>query len=1298
MRKARWIVAILFCLLVTAGTAQRIKFQNLDINSGLSQSSVNCIIQDKFGFMWIGTQDGLNVYDGYQFKHYKHDPFDSTTLSNNFINAIYESADGSIWIGTEKGLNRFDRNSETFERYPVGLNGLSGSVVWCITGNTAGQIWIGTDDGLNLYDTRSGKWRYYSEGFDSSSLPARVVRSLFIDSQGILWVGTGGGGLAVFNSATDNFQNFAHDSSDASSISNNFIWSIAEDVDGNLWVGTNEGLNRIDRSASTPSFERYYSDPGNTLSLISDVIIAVYPDAMGNIWLGTATSGISKLKYNAGNPVFLNYTHDDNDDYSLINNLVQSMFIDATGSVWVGTNSGIGRFDPIKQGFDHIKALEDTDITADQSVWTFAEDADEILWVGTRHGVTRIDRLIDEFHQFPHTGTNPNRKDNNSVLVLHISDDGTIWAGAIDGLFKLQVSDDLSTWNYEEVRYRADDNPLNDDRVYSLFEDNEGYLWIATREGLGRLHIKSGSYRFFQNDPTDPTSISDNNVRTVFQDSEGTVWAGTDGGGLNKVVITGDRIEFKSYKINPSDANTISSNEIFSIWEENGELWIGTYGGGLNRFDPKTGIFKHYTEQDGLSNNVIYGVLGDGMGNLWMSTNRGLCKFDIDRESFRVYEENDGLQSNEFNSNAYYRSDRGELFFGGINGFNAFFADKIQDNQTPPKVLITQLKLFGKEVKPGEDSPLARSILETDEIVLSYKENNLTIEFAALHYSYSGKNSYKYIMENLPQDTTYVVGQRAAYYTSLDPGVYVFKVWGSNSDGVWASEPRVLKITIEPPYWETWWFRILALVFIFAVAYSIYLYRITAIKRQNRRLEVLVDRRTLEVRQQKEQIEVQNEALAIEKDKVEKLLLNILPEETAEELKTKGKATARNYRQVTVMFTDIRNFTYIAEDMKPQDLVSRLDSYFVKFDEIIEKYGIEKIKTVGDAYLCAGGLPIRNKSNPIDTVLAGLEIQRFMIEANKELGDEAWNLRIGIHTGALIAGVIGTKRFAYDIWGDTVNIAQRMENSSEVGKVNVSGKTYEAIAPFFDCTYRGKIPAKNKGEIDMFFVDGIKPELSVDGLGIEPNEQFWKYVNLHLYSGIHYRNAEKHILKVLKNELPENLYYHGVHHMYDVCTAVERIAHMEGIIGEDLFLLKTAALYHDAGFVEQYEKNEPIGIRMAQEALPNFGYTDDQVELVAELIRATIFPHDPKTHLQQIMCDADLDYLGREDFDEISDSLRRELYEFGKIENDKQWDEMQVGFFGVHKYFTESSKRTREGKKNENLQRIKDRIKKDEYN
>ncbi len=1285
--KHKILLAFLFFLSGLVITAQKrnIKFDNIAINQGLSQSSVNAIIQDNEGFIWIATQDGLNKFDGYDFTVFKNDPNNPHTLSNNFVSAICEDKEGYLWVGTDGGgINRFNKYTLEFKRFDFGeIN----RFVISLAEDVDGLIWFGTNNGqLNRLDKKTGVIQNFGDRLNANS-----IQSIFKDSKGNLWVGASNG-LFLFDSAKKTFKSFTKNNA-ASSIAENFVWSITEDKDGFIWVGTNNGLTKIIKNDDHYIFENFYESDA-PFSLSDNAVKSVYVSEENVLHVGTASNGLDKLNLNQPHE-FYNYKHSEYIATSLIDDQVQCIFSDRSGSIWIGTNNGVSKYDPAKQFFDHIRYLiDDKNSLNDKTVWSITQDNNGILWVGTREGITAVDRKKNNYHRFSFKAKNPNALGNNSVLSLFISSDGTKWVGTIDGLYKLKVAPDYSNAQFISVKSRDNLSEFSDNRIYKITEDKKGNLWVASKEGLSKIELATGKYEFYQSEPGNKLTLPSNIVRNVFCDSKGQVWVSTDAGGLTKVILEEDKVSFKTFHNRlTGNAQGNDVTMIISMWEENnGVFWLGSYGSGLLKFDPKNSTYETFTEKEGLPNNVVYGVIGDGAGNLWLSTNRGLSCFSIEKEEFRNYLEKDGLQSNEFNVGAYYKNIDGQMFFGGIDGLSVFYPGEIRINKNKPVMVLTDLLLQNKLVEIGFEGILSEHISVTKEITLSHKHNNITIRFSALHFSNSQNNQYKYIMEGNDESFRYINNAREAHYTNLAPGTYTFKVYGANSDGEWCEEPATLVITVTPPFWATWWFRTLAVVFILLLGFGINQARIWRIKKQRLYLAKEVRERTREVILQKEQIENQKSVIEEEKNKVEKLLLNILPSETAEELKTKGKASARSYRQVSIMFTDFVGFTQIAETMRPADLVAKLDSFFIQFDEIVAKYSLEKIKTIGDAYMCAGGVPIRSKSNPIDTVLAALEIQRYVKQVNEEFPDEKWHLRIGINTGEIIAGVIGTKRFAYDIWGNAVNVAQRMEMASDAFKVNVSGATFNEIEPYFVCTYRGKIAAKNKGEVDMYYVEGIKPELSIDGLGIEPNEKFWKYVDLYLYSSINYKKAERHIMKVLQEGLPDNLYYHGIHHTYDVIQAAERLALMEGITDEQMFILKSAATYHDAGFVEQYAKNEPVGIRMAQEILPKYGYTPEQVEEVAKLINATIIPHSPQSHLQQIICDADLDYLGRDDFHPISDTLKHELKERGIVTSDKAWDEMQIKFFDMHKYFTESAKALRQAKKDKHRQDIIDKL------
>ena len=671
--------------------------------------------------------------------------------------------------------------------------------------------------------------------------------------------------------------------------------------------------------------------------------------------------------------------------------------------------------------------------------------------------------------------------------------------------------------------------------------------------------------------------------------------------------------------------------------------------------------------------------------------------------------------SNEFNLGAFMKTQKGELYFGGIYGFNYFNPAELKNTEKDIGVIFTKFKLEGEWMKYGEKgSPLIKPVYETKEIYLSYRNRSFTLKFQPSDLSSPELINYKCVLSGEEDEETLLGEMNEIHFNALASGDYVLKIYARRGDGSWSSSPATMKIYIAAPFWQTWWFWT-AIALLLALLVRVFIkVRIASAEKEQIKLEVKVQVRTQEIREQNKKIAEQNKKiqeeknkvvrqqklLQIEKDKTEKLLKNVIPASTAEELKKKGKASARAYKIVSVLFTDFVGFTHISDRMTATELVKKLDVYFTEFDKIIVKNNIEKIKTIGDAYMCAGGVPVRNNTNPIDTCVAALQIQAYM---NKRKNDaiandgEYWELRLGINTGEVTAGVIGSQRLAYDIWGATVNQAQRMEMMGAPGEVTVSGATYHHIEPYFECRFKGKAQSKSRGIIDMYIVERIKPELSAKGEGLIPNSRFHEIVNLHLYSSINYYKAERHIMRLLEKHLSKALHYHSVAHSKDVVVAVEKIALSENVTDEGLFLLKSAANYHDAGFIEEYDNNEPIGARLAGEILPKYGYTDQHINKIKDLIFVTKIPHNPKDHLEEIICDADLDYLGRSDFHKIADKLRLELREHGKINSDRQWDEIQVGFLKMHKYFTNTAIKTRKKKKMENLKEVEERLKRNEY-
>lgn len=1298
MTRSTKIVFLLFLYLtLSVGYySQTIRFNTLTIKDGLSQSVINFVGQDPLGYIWIGTQDGLNRYDGINFKIHKHIVNNANSLSSSFIQTfVSDTLNGKMYIGTQSGgINIYDPVHNSFDS-PKELSKLSTSTIndLLLYNN---KLCIGTSkDGLYIWNTSTYELEVFNSG---NGFPGMKISKLsLIDNN--LWIGTDGQGAIIFDLNTYDYSHFqtAHDNE---SLLNNNVSAAVQYSPNKVLLGTQSGLNLIDLSMPIPKFSELKSE-NSTLKINSVEDILKENDS--TFWIATNGNGVFKLIIENGIPSFVNFISSDLNNHSIPHNIVNDIFRDKTGSIWIGTQDGLAFFDPVKQGFNSYAYEFGSDKSLlDKTVWSI-HPTDSIIYVGTRQGITSIHRKTNKYYQYPFKSSNLNQPNNNSVYFVNIDRYGKVWTATSSGVYLLNIDEhDPSNFTYKKLNFRSTPSQWDDDHCYYIKFDDKDFAWVGCKEGLARIHIVDYSAEHFISDPVDPTSIQPNDVRVVFIDSEGNHWLGYVGGGLSRFTpfaINGKTtLKFKHYVNDPNDLNSLSNNTVLSIHEEpEGTLWIATYGGGINKFDIDSEQFEVFTEEDGLANNATYGITGSSLENtLWISTNFGLSSYNYKTKEFENYTENDGLLSNEFNTGAYFQSPNGELFFGGIIGFNSFFPEDIKPNKIPPQVVITDILIYNRPIEQEIEGIGAVSFL--NELDLGYQQNNLTFKFAALHYTFPKGNKYKVQMLGVDAEQILINDLQQINYSNLSPGEYTFKVWACNSDGEWSETPKILTIRVSAPYWSTWWFISISVGFLALIIYLFYLWRIRSMKSQKERLAFLVEKRTKTITQQKEQLEANQKELEIQKEKSDNLLLNILPAETVEELKNKGKTKPRYYRMVTVLFTDIRGFTQIAEAFKPTELVKRLDNLFREIDKIIEKHQIEKIKTIGDAYMAAGGVPLRDKENPIHCVLAALEIQSFMEKESKRYKDEEpWELRIGLHTGDVIAGVIGTKRIAYDIWGNTVNVASRMEMAGEPGKVNISGTTFEYIKPYFDCTYRGKVPAKNKGEIDMYYVEGIKPHLSKGGRGKIPNKKFQDYVHLHIYSSINYRKAERHIMKILKAELSPNLHYHGIHHTYDVVEAVERLAIMEGVLDEDIFVLKSAATYHDAGFVEKYESNEPIGARMASEILPLYGYTEEQVSLVHDLIYATIVPHNPQSKLQQIICDADLDYLGRDDFHQIADTLRRELRDHGKINSDRLWDEIQVKFLEQHQYFTKSAIKLRQEKKLKHIEEIKQRLIENNY-
>lgn len=1295
----RLFFSLLFLLFAPIAIAQgEYRFKNYTINDGLSQSLVTTIIQDNNFGIWVGTQDGLNRFDGKSFEVFTPDN-NKNILSQSF-KCSAKSKDGRIWFGTVNGLILYDPILEKFTSFT--LNPKQALQVESIFVDDNDNLWIATmGNGLLYFNTK--KMAFDSFTNSVNNLKIHLVYALNKDE---LLIDTDDNQLFIYSIKNKKSKKLVVPQKSDKPPTIQRIIKYSNEV---LLFATNQGLysfHTVKRKVE-PSFQLL--DDRFGLLNITDVV-----RSGDKTFIATSNNGLVVVNKDWS---INQYTEDLFRKDALLFNGLNALFKDKNGSIWVGSERGLSSFDPNNKGFMGIGPSDNPEKGLPvANVWSFGESPDKsYIYIGTDDGISRLHTATRKLEHFSRSVKYPLEKDKSVVLSLHAITNDKILVGCLDGLYLLEINSTTS-YSYSPLSFLDPINANKHDRTYAIIPYIENQYFLATRSGVVLINLIKRSAINFEHDPENPDeSISIGACRYGFRDQSGKYWFATSSGGLNCLVTTQKGLKIRPYKFN-SKIKTKAIDYINSVYQSDAKtFWCGTSGSGLINLNFQNGNVQVFNRSNGLPNNVIYGVLQDLDGFLWLSSNKGLTKFDPVSQKAINYREIDGLMSNEFNLGAFFKSSNNTLYFGGIYGFNYFKPRDLQHSSNNIRVIFTKLKVDGAWVVPGDKNKLLSSALaSTRKISLSYKQRSFTIRFQPSELSKTNLVNYKYILEGADVGEILIQNDNEINFNALSPGDYVLKVYARTGIGQWSRIPAVLEISIQAPFWNSWWFWSLMAIFLSLISYIFVRNRIEQGRREQVKLEIKIAERTREIREQKKQIEIQNEQIQSEKDKVEEqqkllqlekdksesILLNILPESSVKELKSKGKVRAKAYSTVTVMFTDVVGFTKISENMVPNRLVNKLDVMFRKFDEIIVANKLEKIKTIGDAYMCAGGVPEKNSTNPIDTCLAGLQIQDYMAKLKYDAianHEDYWEIRLGINTGNVTAGVIGTQRLAYDIWGSTVNEAQRMEMLGEPGKVMVSGSTFSYIEPYFECEFKGKIQTKGKGLMDMYVVHRVKPELSINNEGLYPNDRFLQIVNLHHFSTIKYYKTEHHVLKMLENGLESNLYYHSINHTKDVVKSVERLALLEGVTDEGLFLLKTAAIFHDAGFLESYSHNEPIGARMAEEILPQYGYTQDHIQTIKELIFVTQIPHKPTNKLQEIICDADLDYLGRNDFEEIADKLRRELKERGIISSDRNWDEIQISFLNQHKYFTKTAIETRQKTKENNILLVQERLEKNEY-
>lgn len=762
----------------------------------------------------------------------------------------------------------------------------------------------------------------------------------------------------------------------------------------------------------------------------------------------------------------------------------------------------------------------------------------------------------------------------------------------------------------------------------------------------------------------------DKYIRTIAEDKNGNVWLGSDYEGVHKLIFND-----KNY-LNPTiqaldntngldvntewvDVYTTSKGVIFSTN-------VGTY-----QYNQKTTKFFKDSTINNKDITWVYPIVEDEKNNLWYSSG-DIGKFEKQTGFSKNYNNNVLYKLSQFTIESIFPDKDDVVWFAGFDGLIRFDAKNFKIDSNKKEVLIRKIVFGNDSVISFQKNNIVNDYVfyynDSSVFSIPFKYNKVKFEFSFPSYENDQKVQYQYMLDGFDNNWSDITTINFKEYTNLSEGIYIFniKAIDLNNNETYIS---IFKFEILSPFYRRWWAYAAYVIIMFLFAVMITKWRSYIFEKERNKLDKIISERT--------------EELVLQKERAESLVNNILPRQTAEELKSVGRVSRKKYKMVTVLFSDIQEFTKIAEDISQEKLLDELDKYFLHFDNVVDRYNIEKIKTIGDAYMCAGGIPQKNRTNPIEVVLAALEMRKYLNEL-KQKKEEIWNVRIGIHTGSVIAGVVGSKKYSYDIWGDTVNIASRMESLGQPGEINISETTYDMVKEYFDCELRGKVPAKYKGEINMYFVKGIRKEYSDNGDGVTANIKFKTKLQL-----IRFDDLDELIMTKLEKGLPKTLYYHDLKHTIDVCTQVEIIGRTEKVSDEEMLLLKTAALFHDAGFLIGYDDHEFLGIKMAKETLPRFGYSEEQIKVICDLIFATRMPPSPTNLLEQIICDADLDYLGRPDFIPVSQKLFRELFERNKIKSVEEWNKMQIKFIEGHQYFTETARKLRSENKTEQLYKLK---------
>jgi len=822
-------------------------FGRIDVEQGLSSNSVYAIVQDQTGFLWFGTDDGLNRYDGYSFKIFRNDPEDSNSISSNNIWSLMTGHSGNLWIGTKAGeLNEYNPVSETFVRRKIKSGRSEENSITCIYEDKQRNIWIGTySDGvyrLNPSDNKADHWSFNPE--NPKSLSHNYVRSIIEDNSGNILIATYIGFNKFNPSSSNDFERYYYNPSDPNTISHNIIWSLSQSaINPNIiWLGTANGLTKFNTVENTFS-QVEIPNPQNLLYGTSTgfVIEEILKDSR-IIWVNSY-AGLIKMDIVTGEAK--RFLSNDDDPHSLIDNQINQIIKDRSGVIWIATDNGISYLSPKNARFNSdLTALYGSDnqeIISKKDITAITETQDGKLWFGTTEGLYYLDPESENKSMRSYPGF-----ENTPVWSLASGSAGDLWIGSFGAGLK-QVNLETS---YIKTRDLDDPRIRTQSRYYNktLLKDSRNSIWVGYwGVGVSRINPVKNKYDVWLNEMNDPESISGNDVWVIKEDWLGRIWLGTRGGGLN-LFEESDHVIFHHWLQNENSRNNLNSNNIYSICvstktppdKNETVLWIGT-SSGLNKFTVRnkgSDIYDieaevvSFSVKDGLPDNSVKSILEDANGNLWLGTGFGISFFNVEKKSFTNFTTADGLPGSVFNYESALKTKTNLMFFGSTNGLTMFDPGEITLSTLNPSVVLTDFLVFNESVKPGVDSPLKQSNAYADEIILDYNQDVFSFEFAALDYNSPSSVRYLYMMEGFDKDWINSGSGHSATYTNLDPGNYTFKIKATNADGVWNENVKSISIIITPPFWMTWWFRGLIIFLFLSTGPIIYYRRVTQLKKE----------------------------------------------------------------------------------------------------------------------------------------------------------------------------------------------------------------------------------------------------------------------------------------------------------------------------------------------------------------------------------------------------------------------------------------------------------------------------------